>query len=210
MTLSVSRSDRLMTSEEPVLYQLSATEDGTLRMRPNDESGQIMVANIESRLADHRAPYRAEDEKRDRAKLAELHARAWSSIPQGFSQALQEWYAGLPAADQGVAGTPPSAPSPGRLASPHDQAIHGGGGVFGGVRGGRRLEPAGGAQGERGATARRAPRLGVHLCVAGPDRERRDDGQPLRYNGLGGCDGARLRDRRQRYLLLQAPQDVTR
>lgn len=92
MTLSVSRSDGLMISEEPVLYELSATEDGALLMRLNDESRQVMVANIESRLADHRAPYRAADEKRDREKLAELHTHAWRSIPLGFSLALHERY----------------------------------------------------------------------------------------------------------------------
>ena len=93
MTLSVVRSNDLILSEEPVLYDLSEGPDGRLRMRLNDDSRQIMVANIEDRLTDQNLSREAAADRQDRAKIARLHEDDWSSLPPSFAQAIDERYA---------------------------------------------------------------------------------------------------------------------
>lgn len=91
LTLSLVREDDLLLSEEPVLFDLSEGPDGRLRMRLNDESRQVMVANIESRLSD---PNRdAGVDRQDRAKIARLHAGNWAGLPSDFALAIDERYA---------------------------------------------------------------------------------------------------------------------
>jgi hypothetical protein len=93
MTLSVVRSNDLLLSEEPVLYDLSEGPDGRLRMRLNDDSRQIMVANIEDRLADPKLAREAAADGQDRAKIARLHEDDWSDIQAAFAEAIDERYA---------------------------------------------------------------------------------------------------------------------
>lgn len=93
MTLSLLRSSSLIMSEEPVLYDLREGPDGRLRMRLNDDSRQILVANIESRLADPNLSREAAADREDRAKIARLHEDDWSSLPPAFAPALDERYA---------------------------------------------------------------------------------------------------------------------
>jgi hypothetical protein len=93
MTLSVVRFSDLIMSEEPVLYDLSEGPDGRLRMRLNDDSRQIIVANIEDRLADHNLSREAAADRQDRDRIAQLHEGEWSSVPSAFAQAIDERYA---------------------------------------------------------------------------------------------------------------------
>jgi hypothetical protein len=93
MTLSVVRFSDLIMSEEPVLYDLSEGPDGRLRMRLNDDSRQIIVANIQERLADHNLSREAAADRQDRDKIAQLQEGEWSSIPPAFAQAIDERYA---------------------------------------------------------------------------------------------------------------------
>jgi hypothetical protein len=90
MTLSVLRTGQLLMSEEPVLYDLRCGPDGQLRMRPNEESRKIMVANIQERLA---VPLDdAAAGQLDRAKLAALRRGDWSTIPSPFAESMHERY----------------------------------------------------------------------------------------------------------------------
>jgi hypothetical protein len=93
MTLSLVRCSELILSEEPVLFDLSEGPDGRLRMRLNDDSRQIMVANIEGRLADHNLSRQAAANRQDREKIAQLHVGEWSSLPPAFAHAIDERYA---------------------------------------------------------------------------------------------------------------------
>jgi hypothetical protein len=79
-------------SEEPVLYDLRCEPDGQLKMRPNDESRKIMIANIQERLADPAHSHEPAVRQRDVVKLAALRRGDWSPIPSVFAESMHERY----------------------------------------------------------------------------------------------------------------------
>lgn len=93
LTLSLVRESDLLLSEEPVLFDLSEAADGRLRMRLNDESRQVTIANIENRLSDPNQSRDAVLDRQDRAKIARLHAGDWAGLPSAFALAIDERYA---------------------------------------------------------------------------------------------------------------------